>query len=309
MNLQRGSLSDSNVVRSRRAVAIAQVDPRPGVSQISARLWLTLCAFVILLVSVLPLKAATREEVADFLEVTGFDVALESIKLSAESGPIMLGMQDTDFATTWNVLTDSVFDVTVIQNMGLEIIQNAIAEEDLKFADDFYSSDLGQRLVEVENMSHMSSRADRMADASAELEQLLDSGANERIAILDRLNRAADTSDGAGDVMAEVQFRFLRAARDAGVIEFRVDDEELYNRLLDQSKAAREAGRMDSLASAALTYKDFSNEDLAAYADALEDPAMQRVYELMNAVQSEILANRFEAMAAKLEGVQPSSDL
>ena len=46
-----------------------------------------------------------------------------------------------------------------------------------------------------------------------------------------------------------------------------------------------------------------------AYAEALEHPKMRKVYELMNAVQYEIMANRFEAVAARLADMQPSQDL
>jgi hypothetical protein len=36
---------------------------------------------------------------------------------------------------------------------------------------------------------------------------------------------------------------------------------------------------------------------------------MQQVYTLMNAVQYEIMANRFEAVAARLAAMQPSQDI
>ena len=65
----------------------------------------------------------------------------------------------------------------------------------------------------------------------------------------------------------------------------------------------------NALANAAYTYQSFSDDDLAAYADALEHPKMQQVYTLMNAVQYEIMANRFEAVAARLAAIQPSQDI
>ena len=50
-------------------------------------------------------------------------------------------------------------------------------------------------------------------------------------------------------------------------------------------------------------------EDLRAYVAALEHPIMARVYELMNAVQYEILANRFEVLAARMRGLTPAQEL
>ena len=42
---------------------------------------------------------------------------------------------------------------------------------------------------------------------------------------------------------------------------------------------------------------------------ALEHPDMKKVYDLMNAVQYEIMANRFEDLARRLSGLTPSSEL
>ena len=53
--------------------------------------------------------AADRDKVEAFLTVTGFDVALESIKLSAEDAPRMLGLQAEDFGAAWTLMSNSSF--------------------------------------------------------------------------------------------------------------------------------------------------------------------------------------------------------
>ena len=63
------------------------------------------------------------------------------------------------------------------------------------------------------------------------------------------------------------------------------------------------------MAGSAYTYQAFSDDEVLTYAQALEDPKMQKVYALMNAVQYEIMANRYEAVAQRLAGMQPSQDL
>ena len=67
--------------------------------------------------------------------------------------------------------------------------------------------------------------------------------------------------------------------------------------------------KANALANAAFTYQAFSDDEMTTYAAALENPKMQEVYALMNAVQYEIMANRYEAVAARLSGMQPSQDL
>ena len=56
-------------------------------------------------------------------------------------------------------------------------------------------------------------------------------------------------------------------------------------------------------------YQSFSDEELLAYTEALEDPQMQEVYQLMNAIQFEIMANRFEVLAAEMANLQPGQEL
>lgn len=296
------------VARSKGAGAHAAL-AQTGLRGAMTALTMGLSALVLLAAMALPGRAASREELENFLQITGFDVALESIKLSAAGGPQMLGLEGSDFATTWTILTKDVFDVKTMQDMGIDILEGTIKEDDLKVAQDFYGSDLGKRLVETENTSHMAERDDRAENAAAELDRILNEGETDRIAELDRLNRAVDSSDNSEKAIVEIQFRFLTAARDAGVIEFKVDDEALKQSLLTQAEAMRDANKAQALANSAYTYRDFTTEELATYAKALEDPGMQRVYDLMNAVQYEIMANRFEAVAARLHGIQPAQDL
>ncbi|MEX0366239.1 MAG: hypothetical protein AB3N22_09245, partial [Ruegeria sp.] len=53
-------------------------------------------ALLLTLATAVSAAAADRVKLQEFLEVTGFDVALESIRLSAGSAPEMLGLQAED---------------------------------------------------------------------------------------------------------------------------------------------------------------------------------------------------------------------
>jgi len=64
-----------------------------------------------------------------------------------------------------------------------------------------------------------------------------------------------------------------------------------------------------ALAGSAYTYRDFSDGDIETYAEALEHPDMKQVYELLNAVQYEIMANRFEVLAVRMAEMHPSQDI
>ncbi|WP_010138997.1 DUF2059 domain-containing protein [Oceanicola sp. S124] len=267
-------------------------------------------ALVLLLAQALPGQSASREEARDFLKVTGFDAALESIVMSADNGPAMLGIDDRGFRAVWDVMAARVFRNEQIQTMALDMLSATLTADEMVTARDFYGSELGQRLVEVENASHLADDTGKPEAAAAALSEVVEGRDIARLSALERLISALDdTSDGAL-AMAEVQARFMIAARNAGVIELSVGDDALRDLIAGQF---REMGEQDGLeagmANAALTYRDFSTEEIDAYAAALEDPAMQRVYELMNAVQYEVMADRFEAAAALLTGAGSGEEL
>ena len=89
----------------------------------------------------------------------------------------------------------------------------------------------------------------------------------------------------------------------------RVDEEGLRAQLRENEDEMRENLKASALTNAAYTYRDFTNDEIETYAEALEDPRMTKVYDLMNAIQWEIMANRFEALAVKMAGMSPGEDL
>jgi len=250
-----------------------------------------------------------QADVEEFLEVTGFDVALESIRLSADSAPQMLGLQADDFGSEWQRLVREVFDTELMHDMAIEILGKALTPELLTHATDFYASDLGQRLVVVENSSHMVEDDDLKSESGSQIIEGLEGIGSPRVAILERLNAASGSEETSLRSIQEVQIRFLLAAAGAGVIELQMDEADMRAAMDSQSDELRASLRQSALEGAAFTYQAFSDDELVSYAEALEDTMMKKVYELMNAVQYEIMANRFEAVADRLRVMQPSQDL
>ncbi len=253
--------------------------------------------------------AADRARLEAFLEVTGFDVALESIRLSAGAAPQMLGVDPGVFGSEWSRLTGEVFDVDLMHGMALDILERTLDDDLLIHAADFYASDLGQRLVVMENASHLMEDDDaKQAEGQRIIADLLRDG-SPRLEILQRMGRAVITDDSSVRALQEIQFRFLMAASAAGILELRVDPDELRAMMARDVPRLRRTLRENALAGNAFTYRTLSDDDLVAYTEALEHPDMQRVYELMNAVQYEVMANRFEALASRMSGLQPGEEL
>ncbi|MCH2066635.1 MAG: DUF2059 domain-containing protein [Shimia sp.] len=271
-------------------------------------LLLVLSAMTCLFALVSMAQAADRANVEAFLKVTGFDVAIDSIALSATSAPDLLGMNQGDFGAQWTTVAEDVFDTKLMQNRALDILEATLEDDLLAHAAAFYASDLGQRLVEVENSSHMADDQEKELVGNAMLADL-EAKDDPRIDLFRRMSVAIDPNDIGPKAMTEIQVRFILAASYAGVIDLRTDEDGLRALLNENAEEMAEVIETSSLANAAYTYRDFTLEELVEYTEALEHPDMMTVYELMNAVHFEVMSNRFEALALRMGDIQPVQDL
>ncbi|MDG1470709.1 MAG: DUF2059 domain-containing protein [Ascidiaceihabitans sp.] len=254
-------------------------------------------------------QAADKAKLEEFLEVTGFDVALDSIRLSAENAPQMLGLDAQDFGFHWGRMTTDVFGADLMHDMAIEFLGETLDEEHLDHAAGFYATDLGKRLVAVENKSHMSDDDDLKSESGEAIIAGLVRIGSPRVQILKRMNAASDSAGNGLRAIQEVQVRFLMAAAGAGIIELQMDEPDLRELLRTGEDELRLSMQTSGLASAAYVYQAFSDAEMEDYTAALEHPMIRHVYDLMNAVQFEIMADRFEALAARMKGVQPSEEL
>lgn len=256
-----------------------------------------------------PAAADNDDRLEAFLEVTGFDVALESMKLTAGGAPGMIGLEADDFGLQWTALVEEVFDTDAMHDTALDILRETLDDDLLVHAVEFYTSDLGQRLVVVENESHLKDDDTLKYESGEAIVAGLVQIGSPRVGELKRLNAAVGSENASIHAIQEVQVRFLMAAAAAGVIELRMDEADLRENLKQQEGEMRRSMQRNGLAGSAYTYQAFSDDEISAYADALEHPAMQKVYALMNAVQFEIMADRYEAMALGMRDLRPTQEL
>ncbi|MEX0301677.1 MAG: DUF2059 domain-containing protein [Leisingera sp.] len=262
-----------------------------------------------LVASIRPAQAADRDRVEAFLEVTGFDVALDSIALSASSAPLMLGVDAGAFGNQWTEMSEEVFDTMEMRVLALEILEKTLDDEALDHAAGFYASELGQRLVRAENASHLIEDDEVKQIAGNRIISDLVKAGSKRVAMYQRMVTAIDAAGTGVKALQQIQFRFLMAAAAAGVIELELDAEGLRALMKEQEGELRLSLQASSLAASAYTYQAFTDAEVEVYVEALEEAPMQRVYELLNAVQYEITANRFEELAHRMAELIPGQDI
>ena len=235
----------------------------------------SVCLALTLALTAAAAQAADRARLETFLEVTGFDVALDSIRLSASSAPAMLGLEAEDFGTQWTVMADDVFNTAKMHDMALDILGATLEDDLLDHATEFYDTDLGRRLVVAENNSHMEDDSEAKSEAGQAIVAGLERIDSPRLDALKRMNAASDSAGTAVRAIQEVQVRFLMAAAAAGVIELKMEEPDLREAMRADEDELRQSIAESALSGAAYTYQAFSDAEVLDYAKALEDPDMR----------------------------------
>ena len=255
-----------------------------------------------------PIEVVSQDRIEAFLTTTGFDVAMESIALGSASAPQMLGIDPDGFGSDWVRLTD-VFDTEEMHGTAVSILEQTLSDEALYHAASFYASHLGQRLVVAENAAHLDEDDNSKQQQGQEIVSELIEDGSARVESLKRMNRAVDASGTSLRALQEIQIRFLLAASASGIIELNLDSDELREMMRRNESELQRSLQISSLARTACTYNDFSDSDVDTYVEALEHPLMQEAYEPLNATRYEIMAMRFEILAARMIELRPVQDI
>lgn len=277
-----------------------------------AGIGLVLLAFSTLLMPLRPAQAADRADIARFLKVTGFDVALESMGLGARQAPQMLGQDPGDFGIMWNRMVDDVMRPAEIVATATDMLEQTLDQALLDHGLAFYGSEFGQRVVDVENAAHLLEDESAKDEAGqAIVAALVRAGAEgrDRLDYLRRMSNAVDNGDMSLRAVQEIQIRFLLTAAAHGVVALQMDEADMRAFFRQQEASMRAAILANAMANAAYTYQSLSDDELRLYTEALEEPQMQELYRLMNAIHFQITAVKYEALAARMADLRPSEEL
>ncbi|PID36999.1 MAG: hypothetical protein CR993_02175 [Rhodobacterales bacterium] len=251
--------------------------------------------------------AADRAEMRRFLEVTGFDVAITSMRESAKAGPALTGDAANTFAHSYEELVDQIFVPEEMLGRALDMMEAVMPAALVEYGIGFYGSDLGQRLVAVENASHMTPDAERMALGEEIVAQLMEANPA-RIKDYRAMQEAIGGTDTSLAALIEIQLRYIMAA-DAARGEQTYSEDELRTLLMQSEPQMRAHLDSYALVASAYAYRDIPDADIKAYREVLESDEMRQVYEILNAVQNEIMAERYETLAAELAKLPPVQSL
>jgi hypothetical protein len=255
-----------------------------------------------------PLYGADRDKIRAFMKVTGFDVSLESMRVSASDAPAMLGLDSADFGRSWKLTADELFSPDSLKEDALGILQQALSDNVLLHASEFYASELGARLVTAENFSHFEDSEIKKQQGEILLLGLLDRASPQPQYFRDMAKDIGAIDSGLRS-FREVQVRFIMAAMGSGLIEQRLDEPGLRSMLAKEDTTIKEQMLKNIVTANAYTYRNFTDLEISKYRSALSTDEMKEVYELMNAIHFAIMADRYERLASKMVKLHPLQEL
>jgi len=266
-------------------------------------------AIAALVLTALPAVAeVSQAKLQAFVEVTGYNVIIDSLQQGAMAGPGMTGNAAADFGKQYTALAEEVFDPKAMNQRALEMLGVALTDDLVNYGAAFYASDLGQRLVAVENESHMADDQERMAEGGRLVDEMSNTDMK-RLQLMQDLATAVGSTDVSIRALVEMQVRFTMAAAAAGSLALGMSEDELRARSTDAMDGLRDQIATMGVIGNAYTYRALSNEDVAEYVRELKTPEMQQIYDVLNAVQYEIMIEKYEELGSRMGELKPETDL
>lgn len=253
-------------------------------------------------------QGVPSDKIRAFMKVTGYDVVIQSLQQSAMAGPGLVGSAPEDFGKQYSALAEEVFALPLLEERAVEILSAVMPEDLIDYGAAFYASELGQRLVEVENASHLSDDDQRMEEG----QKLVETMAREqpvRLDLVKRMASAVGSEEVSLTALVEMQVRFILAAAAAGAIPMDIDEQELRATTRMMVDDLRMQIQAMNVIGNAWTYRDLTNDDIQSYVEVLEGEKMQAIYEILNAVQFQIMIERYEILGQRMGELRPESEL
>lgn len=171
----------------------------------------------------------------------------------------------------WQTQVESIHDAGRMVEMVRRALEETMTSAEVEQAIDFYSTELGGRIVGLEN-------AGRAAIAEPEVEQIarahygvLAGDHDPRVALIRRLIDAADMVDRNVSTALNSNFQFLRGMRDGGALED--SDEDLLAEVGAELEAVTEDTSVWMHAYLLLAYHPLRDVEIAQYAQFAETGA------------------------------------
>lgn len=175
----------------------------------------------------------------------------------------------------WQMQIDAIYDADRMIEMVRRALEETLTEEALEAAIAFYSSELGGRVIEMENAARAAIAQPDVEEAARARFAELDGTDDPRLAQIARLITAGDMIDRNVSTALNSNFQFLRGLRDGGALS--ESEEDLLADVSADLDQVTEDTRAWLYAYMLLAYHPLQEADLARYIDFAQTEAGRAV--------------------------------
>ncbi|QPH52472.1 DUF2059 domain-containing protein [Pontivivens ytuae] len=234
-------------------------------------------------------QESEREALArEMLLLNGFDTLTEDVSRGLQNPSDQLRRENPEMAAAWARIGPRFFAPEPLFDSAVEHLAETASADELQMLADFFSTELGARVTELEVASQAPEmeEVDKVALGERLLEEM--ENAEARREVLERLGSAFGSEEANAAVMLNIRYALLSslAAEGQGAMP---EGDLLSFVMRDHDDLVSELER-ESIYRYAFVYQDLSDDEVARYAALLETDAGRKLYAAVNrALEVEIV--------------------
>lgn len=266
---------------------------------------LGLCAALFLI----PQKGLASQSTEHLLKLIGFDAFVEGLALSFQDSDNALAQSDEGFGVAWDLAARQVFPADDMLEEIVGQMDGALPAENIDEMIQFFESDLGRKVTELEVAAQTGEGAARLqSEGSAILTDMIENDPA-------RLQQYAAMVDALGIVEAQVttamniNFAIMTGMSASGKLPYEMSEEEILGNIAAQQDMFRADIQDNVFITFAYTYQDLSDAELAAYIDFLTSQNGRALYTNINRATEDVLSVRARAFGTRLMELQGVREL
>ncbi len=241
------------------------------------------------------------------LRLLGFDTAISNFVEQAKSADTGLESDDPEFDAAREAIAERIFQPDVLFAAVAARVDDKFDAAEYDALEAYFSQGVGLRVTEAEKFAQSPENdAERAAETPAMIEDLLANNP-ERLEQIEQMIEAMDIV-GSGTAMAmNLGYAMISGMASTGKLPSGLTDDQILM-MLNARRDQIEAEVLNStVLSAAYTYRNISNADMADYLDFLQSDLGRKLYSVLESAQVDVLtaaSRRFGQDLMVLSGVR-----